>query len=146
MNNRQYYKDTESNKIYYVDICVGDINDCLNSLSSFINNFNIDNLLYVSIPESNTTDYDMFKKCIPKNVENNVFMYTGIDIKSMVAICDHNNLKRLQNYIPWLVGKLPYHKNESKQQKVFNITKIYIRELKIKRVLNKNKSDLVKNH
>lgn len=137
MKSRQYYNNTVENKIYYADLCVGDINECLKYLSEFIHNFDIDNIFYVSLNITLSNDYNIFRKFIPKNIENNVIMYAATDLSSLISICDRVNLERYTTeWSPVSCYNSYIIKPVIKEQKVFNITKNYIRELKIKRVLD----------
>lgn len=130
MKSRQYYLDTNLNSIYHVDLCHGDYNDCLDSISKFIDNFSGNSMLYLS---TNLDKLDLINKVIPENIRNYFVIYADVgNIKNLIDFCDRFHTRKYQDW--QIVGtKL---NNRKIKQKVFNITKNYVRELKIKRVLN----------
>lgn len=138
MKNRQYYKDTVTKKLFSTDFFIGDVNECLNFLSIFIEDFDENKFLYMSITNSETKDYELLAKFIPKNVEHNIFQYAVVkDIKEFIDISNHISYRMYDNYQD-LSAFTGYKSKKKSVQKVFNITKEYVREQKLKRLLNES--------
>lgn len=137
MISRQYYHNTENNKKYHVDICLGDTEECKKSIDDFVDKFNGEDILYVFINDNNAIEVSNYVDEFVSKIKNFIALYSNIDdIHSAISVVDHNNTTRFNSHL-WLIGQNKKTKNS--KQLVFNITKQYIREEKLKRILNVKK-------
>lgn len=139
MKNREYYLNTETNNIYFIDICIGDFSECSKHIDEYFNDFDKNSMIFVFCTEPN--------KIIEKNRElteqkkNHIVLYSSLSLSNMdslVGMIDHIQTSRI-SYNP-IASSNPIDsliKKEEKQQEkqvIYNITKRYIREKKLKRI------------
>lgn len=139
MRSKQYYRDTENNTVYCVSICVGNSDECIESVNLFVKEWDEKNMLILFInTDCDITTLSSTIENINDNIKNHIMTYSYVSsIKEAISIVDHTQTIRY-NYFPWVVqGGLNATSTPKvkQQQYVFNITKEYLREEKLKNIL-----------
>jgi len=137
LKDRQYYHDTEVDNIYHIDLCVSDEDDRItNCVKEFVKNFKGNEILYIFILNNSIIRYiDGLNEHIKSHIC--VWNWNNNSLESAIKLVDEINTARYKT-APWLIQS-GLKVREKYEQVVFNITKKYLRQQKLNKILNETK-------
>ena len=143
LTDRQYYHDIEIDKVYHIDLCVSDEdNKVTKCIKEFVKNFKENEILYVFLDISKEyTKYIKYLDKLDEHIKNHICLWSWNNIhkdslKSAIELVDNINTTRYKT-TPWLIQS-GLKSREKGEQVVFNITKKYLRQQKLNKILNES--------
>ena len=145
LKDRQYYHDTQIDKVYHIDLCVSDDDDKITKcVKEFVKNFKGDEILYIFIYlNKEYNKYTKYVNSLTEHIKNHICLWSwNSSLETAIKMVDEINTTRYKTS-PWLIQS-GLKVREKDEQVVFNITKKYLRQKKLNKILDETKEINIK--
>ena len=104
MKTRQWYKEWDSDKVYFLDIVCGDSDECIFYIDEFVKNFETfeyEGLLHIySNIKSDENDVIKYLKSIKERYKNCIFCFNMmIDMESAIEFTNSHHVDNITKYM-----------------------------------------------